>query len=127
MDLTNRDLEILYASAYSFYEQGVYPKASQLFTGLILHDPFQTRFWKGLASSKQMQKEYKAALHAWGILALLEGHKPQTHFHAAECFLSQGEKDDALKALNLAKAKLEDTSDLGCKIAQLQEELAHVC
>lgn len=126
MDLSGRDLEILYASAYNLYEQGAYAKASELFTGLVLHDPFQTRFWKGLAASKQMQKEYKAALHAWGILALLEGHKPETHFHAAECYLSQGEKEDALKALNLAQAKLENTSDLNSKIAQLQEELSHV-
>lgn len=124
MELNVRDLELLYASGYSFYEQGSYEKAQDVFTGLIFHDPFQERFWKGLASSKQMDRKYKEALHAWGIFAILSDHSPEGHFHAAECLLSIGERKQARTALQLAQKKLQKNSDLSEKLHYLKEILS---
>lgn len=93
-----------YATAYGLYEKGDYRGAAQLFTQLVLTDPYSEHYWQGLASSKQMTQDYLAAVHAWAMLALLREHDPLPHFHAAECFLSLDEKEEALKALDAALA-----------------------
>jgi type III secretion system low calcium response chaperone LcrH/SycD len=104
-----------YAIAYGLYEKGDYRGAAQLFTQLVLTDPFSEHYWQGLASSKQMAREYHAAVHAWSLVALLREGDPEPHFHAAECFLSLEEKEEALKALHAA---LEF-----CKDEQLREKI----
>lgn len=105
-----------YATAFGLYEKGDYRGAAQLFTQLVLTDPFSVHYWQGLASSKQMAKEYHAAVHAWSLAALLREDDPRPHFHAAECFLSLDEKEDALKALDAAL-------DLCCGNERLQEKI----
>jgi type III secretion system low calcium response chaperone LcrH/SycD len=92
----------LYATAFEMYEKGDYRSAWQLFTQLVLSDPFSEHYWLGLASSKQMARDYKAATYAWSLVALLKEGDPMPHFHAAECFLSLDEKEEALKALDAA-------------------------
>ena len=92
----------LYATAFGMYEKGDYRSAWQLFTQLVLSDPFSEHYWLGLASSKQMARDYQAAIHAWSLVALLKEGDPMPHFHAAECLLSLDEKEEALKALDAA-------------------------
>jgi type III secretion system low calcium response chaperone LcrH/SycD len=92
----------LYAAAFGLYEKGDYRGAAQLFTQLVLTNPYSEQYWQGLASSKQMTRDYMAAVHAWSMVALLKEGDPLPHFHAAECFLSLDEKEDALKALDAA-------------------------
>ena len=91
-----------YAIAFGHYEQGNYRMAAQLFTELVLTNPFSEHYWHGLASAKQMAREYEAALHAWGLLALLKEGDPLPHFHAAECLLALHDKEEGLKALEAA-------------------------
>lgn len=100
----------LYATAFAMYEQGDYRSAYQLFTQLVLSDPFSEHYWLGLASAKQMAKDFTAALHAWSLVALLKEGDPLPHFHAAECFLSMDEKEDALKALDAALELTQDAA-----------------
>ncbi len=91
-----------YEIAFGLYEKGDYRGAAHLFTQLVLTDPFSEYYWEGLASSKQMAKEYLASVHAWSLVALLKDKDPMPHFHAAECFLSMDDKEEALKALDAA-------------------------
>ncbi len=105
-----------YAIAFGLYEKGDYRGAAQLFTQLVLTHPFSLHYWQGLASSKQMAKEYQAAVHAWSLVALLKENDSAPHFHAAECFLSLDEKEDALKALDAAL-------DLCCENERLRDKI----
>ena len=98
--------QILYGAAYSLYEQGDYSAAIPLFTELLLSHPFCIHYWKGLASAEQMNKNYTAALHAWCLVVLLDNQNPKPHFHAAECYLSLNQTEDALKALDAAEKHL---------------------
>ena len=109
-----------YATAFGLYEKGDYRGASQLFTQLVLTDPFSAHYWQGLASSKQMAREYMAAVHAWSLIALLNEKDPLPHFHAAECFLSLEEKEEALKALDAAFDLCQDDERLCNKINLLK-------
>jgi type III secretion system low calcium response chaperone LcrH/SycD len=121
--LTKKELATIYAAAFGKYESGAYQEGADLFTQLILHDPFEPRYWKGLASCMQMQQNYPAALRAWATHALLTGHSPISHFHAAECYLSMGEKDEAIKALSLAEHYVKGKDPLKEKIDSLHEVL----
>ncbi|HSX12512.1 MAG TPA: tetratricopeptide repeat protein [Rhabdochlamydiaceae bacterium] len=105
--LSIKEQEILYGVAFSFYETGNYEKATGFFTELVLSNPFVVSFWKGLASAKQMAQDYKAALHAWAIVCILDAKDPLPHFHAAENLYQLQEKTEALKALNCAEALLQ--------------------
>ena len=109
----------LYQVAFDLYEKEEYRGASQLFTQLILTDPFSEDYWLGLASSKQMARDYQAALQAWGLVALLKEGDPLPHFHAAECLLYLEDKHEALKALD-ASLDLCKEETLKEKINQLK-------
>ncbi len=111
----------LYAVGFGSYSQGNYAQASSLFTTLVTANPFDERFWRGLASSKQMEKKYQEALRAWSLVALLCDKDPLPHFHAAECLMSLDEKSDALKALKMAQELSLTNGDLQTKIELLRE------
>lgn len=120
---TAEEREIIYGAAFAKYQVGDYGHAVSFFTQLVLHDPGNIRFWKGLASSLQMKKDFKEALRAWATFALLSGHDPAGHFHAAECLLSIGEKDEAKKALEIARHFCSEKDSLSKRIEQLKERL----
>jgi type III secretion system low calcium response chaperone LcrH/SycD len=111
----------LYAVGFGSYSQGSYAQASSLFTTLVTANPFDERFWRGLASSKQMEEKYQEALRAWSLVALLCDKDPLPHFHAAECLMSLNEKSDALKALKMAQELSSTNADLQTKIELLRE------
>ncbi len=118
---TEEELHSLYIAAHQFYETGDYKKASEMFTVLAKAGPFEPHYWYGLASSEQMQKKYRDALHAWGVVAILQTEDPMIHFHAAECLISEGETKEAAKALDLAEARVaQNDSALREKIALLK-------
>jgi type III secretion system low calcium response chaperone LcrH/SycD len=98
--------EQLYAMSYHFYQKGDYATAAQFFTKLVSMNPFMGKYWRGLASSEQMRKEYLAAVHAWCLVALLEERDPLAHFHAAECLFSLNDTHEGLKALQAAESLL---------------------
>jgi len=118
--LSLQERETVYSAAYGMYEVGDYERAAGLFTELVLNEPFELRFWQGLASCRQMNKEYKAALHAWSIVCLMGGQKPISHFHAAECYLSLGDLKEASKALQCAQKSLPSSDPLYGKIEELK-------
>lgn len=99
-NFNRHDLEMLYSLAYSLYEAGDYEKARVVFQRLVLCASYDLSFWKGLASSLQMLKSYDDALSAWAVLTLMDAEDPLYHLHAAECYASLGNSEEAQKALN---------------------------
>lgn len=120
--LSLEEQEIIYGAAFGFYEAGQYEKAAGFFTQLLVANPLIADFWKGLASAKQMASDYKAALHAWAIVCILDDKEALPHFHAAEILFQLQEKEEAQKALACASALLkENEAALKQKIAFLKE------
>lgn len=97
-----------YEVAFQLYEERSYRKAAHLFTTLVLSNPLAPHYWQGLASSKQMAREYEAALHAWSLVALFQPEDPLPHKHAAECLKALGEEEEAEKALRAARSLMGD-------------------
>lgn len=115
------DRETIYSAAYGQYQAGEYETAGDYFHHLVLYNPKDTRYWIGLASAKQMAKDYHGALQAWAVLVLLSKHDPAGHFHAAECYLSLGDKEEAKKAIRLARHFAPSGHPLSENINQVQE------
>lgn len=118
------DKKKLYSLAYAHYESGHYDDAADLFTQLTLLAPQESVYWQGLASARQMGQKYQAALYAWGLAAFLSEEDPLPHFHAAECYISLENKEEAKKALDSAACLVADDLVLKGRIELLQE-VAH--
>lgn len=106
--LSESEWQHVYQTAYDCYEKEEYRTAGKLFTRLVLSNPFMGPFWTGLASAKQMSRDYEAAIRAWALSALLDLDNPMPHLHAAECYLYLEQKEEAQKALNAALACSHD-------------------
>lgn len=119
--LTEEEIQTLYATAYDLYSRENYREAAQLFTRLVLADPFSEGFWRGLAGSKQMGGDPEGALHAWAMVSLLNDQDPTPHFHAAQCSFNANEPTDGLKALETASQLCEANSLLEKQIEQLKK------
>lgn len=103
---SDETLEGIYSFAYSFYENGWYLKAENLFRLLAALRIRNSKYWKGLGATLQMLKKYEEAAEAYGWAAINDKtiSDPYPHFHAAECFLTIGDTLRGLKALYSAKA-----------------------
>lgn len=101
-DIHTDDLEAIYSIAHTFYVQRRYKKSEQLFSYLCLYQHMDKRFWKGLAASRQMQKNYRKAAEAYAYMAIIDMDDPEPSFHAAFCFMELKETKSASKALDAA-------------------------
>jgi type III secretion system low calcium response chaperone LcrH/SycD len=110
--ISDDSLEDIYEKAYDHYSAGEGAHAAKQFGMLITLDPFQQRFWMGLAASQHLEKQYKKALQAYALAALLDDRDPAPHYHAAQCYLAMGNKNEAIKALDLAEAHASQNSAL---------------
>lgn len=100
--------EVLYEAAYLLYEQGKYAEARGLFLQLVCIAPFVEKYWRGHASSLQMEAQYSEALQAWAICALFVEGDPLPHYHAAQCLCSLNQREDAMRALDCALQRIGD-------------------
>ncbi len=116
--LSQDEQNALYATGYSLYTDGNYKDAAALFTKLVLTAPLCEKYWRGLASSEQMRKEYMASLHAWCMVVLLKDKDPLPHFHAGECYLSLKDPAEAEKAFNAAQKLLSPDSEEDRRLAE---------
>lgn len=120
--LSPHKLELYYSKAHSCYEVGKYDEACEVFELLVAYDPFEKSFWKGLASTRQMKKDYELALKAWSMLALLAPKCPYSHYHAAECYIAMKNYDEASLAIEQCREKMKNEEHpLKDKVALLEE------
>lgn len=113
-------LKVLYYLGYQFYQQGKYKEAKNFFRYLTHYQPFERKYWKGLASSCQMLQEYEQAIEFYSMAALQEPTDPHVHLHAFDCFFALGKMQEAMTALTSA----EETAQLDKKYESLLPQLA---
>ncbi len=118
IQLSQRDLDLLYSMAYTFYDAGQYQKAKMLFLKLLFSAPFVAAYWKGAGAVSFMLKEQEDALIYYGVAALITPKDPLVHFYAAKVLIDLNRKDEALGAIAQAEA-LAPADDIDFK-AQLE-------
>lgn len=127
MTFSVQEQELLYSQGYRNYADGHYDLASCVFSALVQAYPLDEKYWRSLASSKQMEEKYEEALRAWAMTALLNAEDPLPHFHAAECLTCLQQHEEALKALACAEKQVSHQQDLVEKIGKLRRINAEVC
>ncbi len=120
--LSNEEMEVLYAHAFSQYQSGQWVESADTFRLLCTRRPMESKFWFGLGACLQEGNLYFDALHAWAMAALLKKQDPYPHFHAAECYFSLENQQEAMKGLEEASFRIEGEHPLSEKIALLKEQ-----
>ena len=128
---TEDEMEAVYHLAYNAYRQGKYADARKLFQFLALNDHVESRFWMGLAATCQMSGDYRQAVAAYEMAAVLEATSPWPPFHAGECYMAMNDWEKSAKALQAVEI-LCDAADgegghagLRARAAQLSRVVEH--
>jgi len=117
---TQEDFNTLYTVGYGLYEAGDYIEAKRIFHQLVLAKPLQSEYWFCMGSCLQMEKSFTEALSAWAMCALLDGHNPLPHFHAAECYFSLGDIPEGKKAINLFLQLAKDREEFEIEVQRAE-------
>lgn len=118
--LSTEDLAALYAVGHEFYRNGKYVDALPFFRFLTLAEPLDRKLWIGLGACYQMLKEYPGAIEAYSVAALADPQDPDVHWHAANCFFAEGQKEKAIKTLETAITVAKGRSSHAAQAAQLE-------
>ena len=119
--LSDTAAEQFYTFAFAQYRCGDLTKASDAFQILCARKPLEARFWFGLGATLQEDRNYKGAMKAWAMAALLDLKDPYPHFHAAECACSLVELKDAKYALLETEKRISEDHPLKDKVRLLKE------
>jgi tetratricopeptide (TPR) repeat protein len=94
-----RDVKLLYSIAHKHYSIDNFIDAEPLFINLVLARPLEKIYWKGLAASRQMLKNYEGALVCWGMIALISPEDLAAHIFGAECLYQLGALEETAEAV----------------------------
>ncbi len=97
-NITEDELEKIYAVACDFYESGKYHDAESLFQVLCILNHYDTRFFLALGATRQHQEHYHQALETYSYASLMSPSDPRFPFHAGECLLHLKEYSTAIRA-----------------------------
>lgn len=120
--ISDEEVEQFYAYGFAQYGTGNWSEAADVFRVLCTRRPMEARFWFGLAATLQEAESYLDALHAWAMAALLRADDPFPHFHAAECYFSMQDREEAAKALAEVEMRIDEQHPLKGKVALLKEQ-----
>ncbi len=102
-DISDREMEALYAEAYTLYEEDQFTAAANGFRFLIILDPYVPRYWMGLGATQQLLNRFEKALHSYAVVTLLDSCNPAPHVYAHECYQALGNEEEAEVALARAR------------------------
>jgi type III secretion system low calcium response chaperone LcrH/SycD len=122
-----QDLEGIYHIGHTFYENGKYEKAENIFAFLGLYDHIEDKWWKSLGAARMMQKKYEDAAKSYAMAAILNMEDPEIQYYAGYCLSACGKTEQAVIslecAIELANEKNEDEVELKRKAEKLIEIL----
>lgn len=101
-NLSDRQVEGLYAQAYNFYQTGRFKDALQIFRLLIMLNAYESKYTLGLGACLHMLKEYKDAVDCYTLCTVLDPQSPIPFYHMSDCFLAMKDPYSAIVALDMA-------------------------
>jgi type III secretion system low calcium response chaperone LcrH/SycD len=107
-DWNERDCEALYALGHSLYAQARYPDAVKVFGHLVTHNHLERRFVKAFASSLQMAKNHKDAVHFHTMAWAMDMTDPVPLFHSCECLMAMGLRAEAREGLEVVVRQCDE-------------------
>ena len=99
-NVTDEQIEGLYALAYNLYTSGNFADAGTVFQALCLYRHKEPRFWLGLAGCRQAQDDLKGAIDAYAMAGTADLlRNPVPFLFAAKCYIQLGDRENAIGAL----------------------------
>ncbi len=97
--ISHEELEAVYSLGFTHYRTGHYEDAAKLFQFLVLFDHLNPKYWLALGAVQQVARDFKGAIASYAYASFLDLENPKPQFHAAECFLALGDKENAASAI----------------------------
>lgn len=121
--LSSEELSLMYTLAYHLYENGKYLDSKRIFRFLTICEPFDRRYWMGLAASYLLLKDYAGALECYSVAAVQEPNDPYVHLHAADCFFALGQIETGVRTLDsaIAAAKVSNANTLLMQLEDMRQ------
>ena len=125
--ITNDELEAVYSLGFGYYRTGRFEDAQKLFEFLVLFDHLNAKYWFALGAVQQACRDFQKAVASYGYSSFLDLENPKPQYHAAECFLALGDKDNAASAILALETYCPANTDLGreyrAKAAELRKTI----
>ena len=119
--LSSTNMEVLYTLGYNLYKSGKSEDAEKVFKLITLLDYGELKYWIALGAVQQSMRKFDAAIKAYQMATLLDSSDPRSQYHAAECFLALGDKENAASALNALELFAPAESPYRAKAKKLEE------
>jgi type III secretion system low calcium response chaperone LcrH/SycD len=103
-----QDIETIYSIGFNFYNQAKYEQAEPMFQFACVYSHLEPRYWMALGNCRQMMKNYKGAVDAYGFAFMLDNKDPWPTIQTAICYLAQGNKELAADSLTLADRSIRN-------------------
>ncbi len=94
-NVTEEQVEALYALAYRSFNLRQYDKAERVFQLLSSLDHYDARHLIGIGACRQKCKNYERAIDAYSAAGLIDMKNPVPALRAAECHLALGDREKA--------------------------------
>jgi len=121
-------MESSYNDGKDKLEREDYAGAKEIFSTLCLYDQKTPKYWSALAKSLESQKLFKEALECYKVLVLLTGGiEPLPYLCMGYCYLSLGDKENALEVLENGREICDPYEDDKRQLMDLIEELIAIC
>lgn len=121
--ISDGEMEAVYSLGFNFYNTGRIDDAEKVFKFLVLFDHMNPKYWIGMGSVQQVKRDYQAAVTSFGFASFLDLEDPKPQYHAAECYLAMGDRENALSALEAVKKFAPETTERGRLYRAKGEEL----
>lgn len=95
LDISERQLDAVSIQATQFLEAGNIAAARELFTLIVRLQPMEARYTYGLATTYQLEGNYRSAGRLYAIYLGLDADCVHGRLRLAECLLGAGEHQDA--------------------------------
>lgn len=109
--LDNDQVESFYGYGYRYYEQNKYDEAELFFATACMMNHKESRYWLGLGAARQAAGYYEEAISAYQRIVDCHQVPPIFAIRVAECFLSVGSIEEAVKTIYYAVDMADATED----------------
>jgi type III secretion system low calcium response chaperone LcrH/SycD len=95
-------MSTFFHAANTIFKEQRYQEAAEAFLFLAMLDQGRHEYWLGLGMATQMCHQYEAAIDAYEIAALCDITSPVAYFYLGKCLFAVHDRENALRALDLA-------------------------
>ncbi|MFQ5729370.1 MAG: SycD/LcrH family type III secretion system chaperone [Waddliaceae bacterium] len=111
LEFSDEAMAEFYGAAHHLLEKKQYLEAADAFLFLVTLNPRNHDYWLGLGMATQMCGNFDGAIDAYEMAAMNELESPVPYFYLAKCFFAIHDRENALKALDLAVEYAADNAE----------------